>query len=174
MEVILVHYLHKILVYIPDFYDEKEIPTQLGVRHHAYEATEQFAGDVFDWRETNTAGRWEGDYPENVIFAKDDVDLFIHELEVCLEQQNSVIDDSLRQIKTELGTNIDAIVASVGDKNYKAFYLKLLGNILYGVYMIDSCFYDCHKCTARITAKDISDIKENPNDWALVMFDYHW
>ncbi len=168
------HYLHKILIYIPDFYDKKEIPTRLGVRHYAREATEQFAGDVFDWRETNTAGRWEEIYPENVIFAKDDATLFIHELEVCLEQQNSVIDDSLRQIKTELGTNIDEIVASVGNKNSKAFYLNLLGNILYGVYMIDSCFYDSHKCTARITAKDISDIKEDPNDWALVMFDYHW
>ena len=78
------HYLHKILVYIPDAvtdrdnYERSELID--AIRTHAENTTEEFYQSVFDWRETDSAGSWSDEYPVNVLLAQDDVEQFIREL----------------------------------------------------------------------------------------------
>ena len=61
------HYLHKILVYIPSAIPAYEGATRdeilEAVRNHARNETEDFLGRVFDWREEYSAGGWESTYP---------------------------------------------------------------------------------------------------------------
>lgn len=54
------HYLHKILVYIPDAVSAEAEMTKEekmdAVRSYADEQTADYYGSVFDWRETDCAG----------------------------------------------------------------------------------------------------------------------
>ena len=54
-----------------------------------------------------------------------------------------------------------------------AFHLHRLSDLLYGRYIDDSLFYDAHEYTARIYKNTLAALKEHPEDWAVVMFDYH-
>ena len=50
------------------------------LRRYAEDQTECFCDDAFDWRETETAGGWADEYPENVLFAVDDPESFTKRL----------------------------------------------------------------------------------------------
>lgn len=40
-------------------------------------------------------------------------------------------------------------------------------------YYCESSFYNAYANTARIYDEDFETITKSPEDWALVMFDYH-
>ena len=70
------HYLHKILVFIPyviescgEISNKSDLMNE--IRVYAECETEPYYTMAFDWRETQTAGRWENEYPENVLLAED-------------------------------------------------------------------------------------------------------
>lgn len=90
------HYLHKILVYIPDVSKEADsmIRDSLvsAIRSHAESETEGFYKEVFDWRETDTAGRWSDAYPENVLLGSDDPNSLYEAVAECYQTQKSEID----------------------------------------------------------------------------------
>lgn len=183
------HCLHRILVYIPEVADDVKNTNKAElidlIRSCAEERTEDYYEQVFDWRETDTAGRWEDMYPENVIFAKDNPEQFIKELTECLSLQKSEIESDFAQLKCTVGTDLEQIKEglwnrkSYDDKqgkctNMTAYYLRNISKLLYGEYTFDSGFYNSHEYTARLYQSDIEEISKNPNDWALVMFDYHY
>lgn len=92
------HYLHKILVHIPDVDDEGENKEEIKelIRSKAEDVTENYADQTFDWRETESAGRWKGEYPEQVYIAADNLDWFLKELEeVLISQHNRTVRDRL-------------------------------------------------------------------------------
>lgn len=164
------HQLHKILVKIngrcPIEADGRDELIFL-LRNRAERMTEDYYGQAFDWRETDTAGR-------NVILSKDNIDKFIDELNRCIEQQKHQIEDNLKNI-CMVSYDLNELVKMFYNKpsSVPAWYLRCLAELLYGVYTFDSGFFNTEEYTARIAQSTVDDVKNSPNDWALVMFDYH-
>lgn len=181
------HYLHKILVHIPDVDDEGENKEEIKelIRSKAEDVTENYADQTFDWRETESAGRWKGEYPEQVYIAADNLDWFLKELEEVLISQKHEIDYSLKNITEQCGTDLNMLVNGLwnisdeydktrpGYNDFTAYYLSKIGKMLHGEYISDSMFFNASAYTARLYQSDIEQIKAAPQDWALVMFDYH-
>lgn len=183
------HYLHKILVHIPSVHIEEgtDRETQLKqIISHARSETECYYERAYDWREDDSAGRWEDEYPQIAYIASDDIEWFLKELEDVNATQKGSIDYSLQQLKETFGTDLAVIAdklwsrpgnnydAAQGVTEMSAYYLRTLAQLLYGEYRCDSCFYNTNDHTARLYPSDIDMIKKNPEEWALVMFDYHY
>lgn len=168
------HYLHKILVKLDEYDPEDKEYMIEHARNIAEDMTDGFGeGDVFDWRETDTAGRWSAEYPTNVLFAADDIDKFVSEIEECRKLQRDMMDMHLRAM-APYGYDLQKIVSDAkGSASRPAWDILEIAKLLYGEYMSDSYFYDSYDYTARITDNTIADIKNSPEHWALVMFDYH-
>ena len=83
------HVLNKVLVYKEEGFDfsvpEKERIDE--ARSIAENETEDYCGPVYDWRETENAGRWSDEYPKQVYFAQDDIDWFIAEINEAVSSQ---------------------------------------------------------------------------------------
>lgn len=182
------HYLHKILVYIPDAVAERDLFERCeladAIRAHAESVTENYYQTVFDWRETDSAGRWSHRYPENVILAEDDVEHFVKELMDAKENQSDEVQLCFSQLENTVGTDLKHIVDVLLHRNsfaenengvncMTAYYLHCIAAYLYGEYQSDSFFYHTHDYTAFLYAEDLETIRKSPSDWALVMFDYH-
>ncbi len=180
------HYLHKILVYIPDAVSDRSGCDREAllrkIRTYAEEATECFYEDVYDWRETESAGRWGREYPINVLLAEDDPQLFEKELASVMENQKAETLGYLAQLKNTVGTDLDRITGVIQnctgctdntDGTTLAYFLYCLAAHLYGEYRCDSGFYNTRKYTARLYPADIEAAGAKPEDWALVIFDYH-
>lgn len=174
------HSLHRILIYIPECTSKeaKWEEQKDNIRRHAKVQTAEYYEQVFDWRETETAGRWEEEYPQQVYRASDDLDWFIKELNDAMATQDYEIEYCLKQLKSDIGTDVEKIYQSVKQsKNTDSFslhYLMKLSKLLNGEYINDSCFFDTHNFTAQLSEETTEEIKQKPEDWALVMFDYHY
>jgi hypothetical protein len=107
------HYLHRILVHIPDITSDSSESTRpaliRAIRNYAEEETSDAYGSVFDWRETETAGRWSETYPVNVLIAQDDIEAFVVELYRVREQQEGELLFCVSQLETTVGTDIKHI-----------------------------------------------------------------
>ncbi len=175
------HYLHSILVYIPDAITVNHNTTKedifAAVKNYAEDETERFCNQVFSWRETNSAGSWESEYPQQVYIASDDLTWFISRLENIRIFQNYEIDTDFSRISNDIGTDLGCIIQVLQNRDVlydsTANYLQGIGELLNGTYRFNSCFFDIHRYTARIYSKTIEEICKSPKDWALVMFDYH-
>ena len=176
------HCLHKILVYIPDVvWNETLERDELidNIRSFAESETERFSDKVFDYRSENySAGGWNDEYPTNVLFAADDVDRFVEELEEVTRDQRQELSILLSSIEKNVGTDLNEIVKRLftdepDDLSTVGYCLKCVSGLLYGEYSFDSGFYNTHDYTSRIYSRDIELIRESPESWALVMLDYH-
>ena len=151
------HYLHKILVYIPDALADADNcdldETISAVRAYADSETEPYYGQAFDWRETETAGRWRNVYPENVLLAADDVDYFVEELENAKRNQCNEIDCCLAELKRTVGINLEEIINGIlirgsyeeelnGFNFMTPYYLHNISSHLHGDYRCDSYFFN--------------------------------
>lgn len=175
--------LHKILVYIPDIGPEEESLSRNeqieDIRYFAKSETEQFVDKVFDYRsECYSAGGWKEKYPVNVLFAVDAVDLFVEELEEVMEHQKIDLSFWLSTIKKNIGTELTEIINCLltDEPDYLSntgYHLFCIARLLYGEYSFNSGFYNTHDYTSRIYSRDIDLIRESPENWALVMLDYH-
>lgn len=185
------HYLHKILVHIPSAITSDENTTREeileAVKRHARTETESFGDQAFDWREDESAGRWSDQYPQQAYLASEDLDWFVKELEEILRFQEGEIANSLIRLGESVGTDLPTIVQGLWDRDdhdpnpdpnkkfssMTAYYLRTMAELLYGQYRCDSYFYNTDSYTARLFKSDMDTIKQNPEKWALVMFDYH-
>lgn len=166
------HALHRILVRISDNWDNEVSAKE--VRDFAVQRTEEFFNIVYDWRETDTAGRWSVHYPNNVIFSCDDIDRFIDELKTAAEYQAEEKNRCLGLVKKEMGTEIIDEIVFGKQTHMSAYYLNQLGKIVYGEYYFDSMFYNTAEYNSIVNEKLIEEVKEHPDDWAMVFFDYHY
>ena len=165
-------YLHKILVDTKhnDLTDIDEI------RGFAETETEQYFNKVFDWRQTDTAGRWAEEYPINVIMGKDNAQKLIEEVEEAAKWQNEKIEYCLEQIKTFNVETLDEVANKIKKEekfSLLPFYLKQLASMLYGEYIDESNFYDTENMDTRVTNELLEAIKAHPEEFALVFFDCH-
>lgn len=172
------HALHKILVRINGHTpiiatDREELINE--IRHRAVSMTDEDYGKAFDWRETDTAGRWSEVYPVNVILSRDNIDIFVEKLKDCLESQISEMRyhlDNICKVSSDIKTLFDIECSSPG--SVPSWDLRCLSELMYGIYNFDSGFYNTEEYTAKITESTIEAVKSSPDDWALVMFDYHY
>lgn len=172
------HCLHKILVHVPDYVenDESLDEQKEEIRAAAEFGTEDFFEDVFDWRETDSAGRWQEEYPKQVYLASDDTDWFIKELLAVKSMQEGDIESCITQLRKTSGLDLEAIRKKIDEQgcgSMTAYYLLHLSKLLYGKYDFESGFYNLRDGTAKVSEEIIEEIKSKPKDWALVMFDYH-
>lgn len=181
------HALHKILVYIPDtLCDTKTMSREQqadAIRSYAEVETEEFLGSVFDCRKTKIAeGRTET-YPENVLFAADDVERFTEELRQVMDTQKVLVEHHVSKVKESLGKDVEKIASEVFSmqgpyqsglsQDMALFYLRNLANFLYGEYQFDSQFYNLAEHTARVYPETIQIVKNEPENWAMALFNYH-
>lgn len=183
------HYLHRILVYIPNVTDMTLKTTDRNefvakIRSYAEQQTESYYLQAFDWRETDSAGRWDNDYPINVILAEDNVGRFINELTEVIELRKDKIEGCLDQLKNSVGTDLEKIVPVLlsrksFDDHYGGadcmtpYYLYCIAAHLHGEYRCDSYFFNTQEGSADLFPDTIETIRKKPQNWALVMFDYH-
>lgn len=181
------HVLNKVLVYKEEGFDfnapEEERIDE--ARSIAENETEDYCGPVYDWRETDTAGRWVDEYPKQVYFAQDDIEWFLNEINAAVTSQRFELNSYLVELKEKIGTDIEKMVSVfMGDTqlceksnvnyDFLPFALWKIARIAYGDYNCDSYIFNTNGHTARIYPKDIEQIKQEPNKWAMVMFDYHF
>ena len=172
------HILHKILVringYSPIIAKDREALINM-VRHRAEEMTEEYYGQAFDCRETDTAGRWSGVYPVNVLLSSDNINIFVEELKDCLEFRISEMQyhlDNICKVSSDIKTLFD--IERRSPRSVPSWDLRCLSELMCGIYNFDSGFYNTEEYTAKITERTIETVKSSPDDWALVMFDYHY
>ncbi len=114
------HFLHKILVKISDAVADRELYENGelidAVRNYAENETEAYYGRVYDWRETDSAGRWSARYPVNVLFADDDLDSFVCELEAAMENQRQELQFCLSEVKSSVGTDLERIAEGLAGR----------------------------------------------------------
>lgn len=180
------HILHKILVHIPDAVacregcDRDSLRSE--IRNYAEDSTEIYCKEVFDWRETGTAGRWSSDYPVNVLLASEDAERFEKELQEVQCLQSEKIQTCLEDLKKTAGMDLEQIVQALASRAqeqdhalwHSSYLFFCLASYLHGRYRCDSYFYNTYNNTARLYASDIERIRETPQDWAMVLFDYHY
>lgn len=170
--------LHKILVFVPNicFGDDLDRDDLIdAVRDQAEIDTEIYQGSVFGCRKTENAGSYQDQYPCNVLFSADDLDLFLSELQDCYKKQMQKAEDAYKSIQASIGKDakmaIDEIMGT--NPNYDlGYHFGVLGDILSGHYTMESGFYDADASTARITQKTIQAVANDPKNWALAMFEY--
>ena len=168
------HALHRILVKLEDKDETIE-----EIRSVAKSETEDYY-NAYDWRETDTAGRWESEYPCNVILGRDEPDKIIDELLVVRDQQENILRHHVESLKKYCPSmNIEDIIkysprSSFGEGGLIYYHLKSIANHLAGVYDFDSAFFNTEDCDSIINDELINEIKKKPEDWAVVLFDCHF
>lgn len=183
------HILHRILVPLTNGNGLDKIADRMelidSARSYAESETEEFYPSVYDWRETDTAGRWSDRYPENVLLGKECPEHLLKEVEKCQQAQKDTLNEHLKALTDISGDKLSVLVQKItdyydsgktllGDTSLTAYRLNCLSMILSGKYYYDSYFYDTDSYTARIDLNTIQKIKENPDNWALVLFDCHY
>lgn len=180
------HYLHRILVNVAKLKEQEgHKPGKEDIRYYAESITEDYYRQAFDWRETESAGRWQAEYPKQVYFASKDIEWFVNELKEVITIQKDNIDFAMEQLRATCGTDLDKIIESLwrfndgfdnqedGTNDMIAYYLNKIAHTLHGNYEADSCFYNSDTYSARLYQSDIDEVIKKPQNWALVMFDYH-
>ena len=195
------HTTHAILVSIP--YAAKSADKNLSemtkeeikemVINYATEETERFAGQAYDSRSLLDDEEDEREYGNPVVFANEDWKTFE---EILIEKdrgQKAEAKFTLEYLKETAGSidvyeilnnlllandrtasreSVDPDAWRWDYLNQGSFALKQIADLIRGTYFFDSRFYDTSRDTALVPF--IDQLKENPADWALVLFDCHW
>lgn len=179
------HSLHRILVSVKQFGETERDDMISAVRSHAESVTESFYETAYDWRETDSAGRWSEIYPENVMLGSEYPERIVNEVITCKALQKSELEMCLWILKGLANCTLNELTQRLwrsdeeesvpSEADFIApFLIKNIGKILDGDYFFDSYFYDTYHYTAHITKSTIDAIKQNPQDWAIAFFDYHY
>ena len=183
---------HAILVNIPDAAQDADKTlskmTKNEIRKmvidYAIQKTEYYEGFVFDFRYLRKK--------KPVLFSRDDWNGFekkLLDIDVCQKafaiDQLPVLEEVagsinvLDLLRTLLLVNkrdasrdsVDPEAWFLDCRNLGARALLFIAKIIWGEYFFDSLFYDIRRRTALVPF--IGRLKETPDDWALVLFDYH-
>ena len=187
------HSIHAILVKIPyaaeaaekNLSEMKKEEIKEMVIGYATEETECFSGWAFDYRALLD--------DEPVLFANDNWDMFEEVLLAIDSDQKNYAKETLEDLEEEVETTDLSVILNnlllVNDRtascdsvdsktwrfdhlNHDALALVEIARLIHGDYYFESEFYDTSRRTALVPF--IAKLKENPADWALVQFDYHW
>lgn len=179
------HYLHSILVNITDDMNKMKRTDLISeIKSIAEDITDCYYEIAFDWRETDSAGRWSDIYPENVLLGSERPCEVIKRLKKCQFLQEEVVFSNLHFLKNIFKDDINNIIEEIwkyklfkckSGNNFgiSSFLLNGISKILHGEYFYDSFFYDTECFSASLDIETFRKVKQNPKEWALVLFDYH-
>lgn len=164
------------------------------VINYATEETERFSDLAFDYR-TLLDEYYEEDEGEDyrsVIFASEDWTAFEEVLLSADRAQKGYAKHMLKYLEEQTGTldiaqilsylllandrsasqdNVDPDAWRWDYLNQGSWALREIARLIHGDYYFESGFYDTSRRTALVPF--INKLKEKPEEWALVRFDYH-
>lgn len=173
-------YLHKILVPISEVEIEDATREDRAQRivEYAENAIEPYRGEVFSSRWLACHGDRAAYYSEPVFYAADNLEWFIDELTETAKEQRAAVGMLLDSVKKELGTDLEEAVEKLMKEksgqeklSIAAYDLWTLAELLKGEYRSISCFYHAGMEDARIYETTIEEIRKDPSEWALVVFE---
>ena len=159
------HAMHLILVDKPGC----EVETDDEIIEYAENATDEYAGTVYDYRSTINIidGAKQPDtlirLVENTIKSQHD------DANHCFQSLDGRISDFKNFLQIELNDFIDG---EKYDFSLELCNLKRLLALIRGEYTFDSFIFDVFNHTSRISNQVLNDIREHPEKWALVCCDY--
>lgn len=167
------HYCHYILVKREDI---RINYSKNAIRNIAARDTESFENKLFKQRTIDSAGIFSQIYPDNVIFAEDNVERFIDILVLCHNNAMNIIKNYAAMLEkfdiTEIVDTFDAEREIDFITSMRFYYLNALHKILANEYTNDVCFYNTVTNDAMNSNELLQKIKECPFDYALVVMDY--
>ena len=141
-------------------------------RLHANSVLEEYEGVVWDWYE-NGSGRWSGEYGNGVFHATSRK--FFDVLESLIESQKSSYEFSCKNLEDiDYYKNMyESKVIPDNGKDRGGLYLKWFADLVCGKFNSDSHIFDSDKYTSFITDNMISEYRNEPKKYWLVLFDVH-
>lgn len=104
-------------------------------------------------------------------------EFLLEQIQRCQKSQKEEINSNLNYLKKEVGENLTDIVEYSSKEPIKSlgvlYSLKTLADLLSGSYCFESFFYDTDESTSRINDSTFEKVKKSPEQWALVLCDYH-
>lgn len=154
-------------------------PEAVGIiRDYAVSETENFVDKVYDWRETDTAGRWADEYPCNVILGAKNKDCFLKTfaefIKMPMEEIKKLIERFIIYNDNEsyvISSDIEKLKSLDSMQTYR---LKEALMLLDGEYTSSSHFWSIGHYSCRLSERDVQEVIENADRYALVIFDYHY
>lgn len=145
------------------------------IREYAEKKTEDFQDDVFDWRETDTAGRWSEEYPCNVVTGLLEKERFLQLFDEFSAKPEEEAKDYLNRFTNENGGKSMQLSFDELAKldSMQTFRLKQAIKLLDGDYTFDSHFWSAAHYVSRLSDNEKAEVHDNSKDYALVFFDYH-
>ena len=145
------------------------------LRNYADLKTEEYRNDIFDWRETKSAGRWSEEYPCNVVTGKLERGRFLELFEEFSVQPEDEAKDYIRRfIQENNGETLTLAFENLAKlDSMQTFRLKQAIRLLNGDYTFDAHFYSVFHCGSRLSKNEKQEVCDYPENFALVFFDCH-
>ena len=175
--------VHEILVYLPEVCYEDDTPEdrERAIVEYAKAEIEQYRDEAFRYYRLACEGDEADRYPKSVIFASDDVEKFIKELEEVNRKQWDLIRQLAESVKEGLGTDLEEIIQKFSEETSGQGAMRLAGHDLFtlvemllGYYRNESGFCCAGGGEARVYETTLDQIRQDPSDWALVIFEYDY
>lgn len=159
------------------------------IREYAENQTAPYQGIVFDDRDTETAGGWKDQYPENVLLGAESLEQITTLLGKTREAHHAILIDELQRMGDKENLSILDFVKKFwkeyregcvndADDSYRlftsAYHLCRTARILNGCYETESGFYDTDEGSAALGQSTLDKVCRTPDEWALVLFDHHF
>lgn len=176
------HALHCILVDIRQI--EKELDKELDLENlkevkeeildYALEKTDEFRNQVFDYR-SDDAGSWRDEYPDNVILGSENKERFLELLDKFSKKPLTAALSYFETLeKDKIVIDKKFIEDAFNDYHIDLFALHLIFKLINGEYDFASQFYSIPDGDSRLGKDGLEEIKHHPEDYALVLLDYHY
>ncbi|ACM61483.1 hypothetical protein B0S90_2758 [Caldicellulosiruptor bescii] len=184
------HYVHFILVNVPELKEELELNDfdniKEEIRNYAEEQTSVYSDIVYDWRETETAGRWADEFPENVVLGSEQPEKVREILDRIRRNQQEEIENYVSTLKehgwidssgnftVSVSKLIEEAQKGLSSNNHLFLYcLSKLMAYLSGEYLSNSFFFSTYHGTAYLDDTVYEEVYKKPEQFAFVIFDYH-
>lgn len=143
------------------------------------EFADRFAdGSVFDYADTDTAGRWSDDIHNNVIFEMADIMIELEKLQSEQKAKISKLLDAIEKSLKSTDLRVAVSLAQQHNENQEKFgwyFLNELSDRMYGFYTL-SCpeliYLDDEN--SMVTDDIMQDVKEHPGEYGILFADCHF
>jgi len=186
---IAMHMLHCILVDLTDEIDDATALDAVEIkrlykaaRDLSAAATEDFSDEVFDWRRpTYSADRTEEDPDDGVVLGATDPERFRELLQEWAEAPYDGLLLAYSDVVRHFGNTPPTITEEMVRRWWKEYdsntmgiyFLRKLLALADRVYRFESCFYSVPDESPKISKETLTKAIENPEDYALVFWNYH-
>lgn len=148
------------------------------IREFAADMTEDKDYYYYEWRTTETASNWSKHFPENVILGAEHPEIILEQLENCKNVRRNTIENCISAIAHSCGTTdlTDICKKDLEENKYvEQTVLNTLYELVSTLQIRKSCsthYYDTENRTNQILDSVVADVTANPQNWAMVLFDY--